>query len=64
MPKDSLSEALFELKERERKSRRKAPKKQRPKRGRPKAFDSFYFFSSILLLLGLALQLVAIALYS
>lgn len=64
MPKDSLSEALFELGDRK---RGKPAKKRRPpkaKRGRPKAFDSFYVFSVFLLALGLGLQLIAILLYS
>ena len=65
MKKDNLSEALFELKDRERKQRPKAqPGKQRIKRGRPKAFDSFHLFSTFLLAMGLALQIVAIVLYS
>lgn len=64
MPKDSLSDALFELGDRKRGKPAKAPRAPKPKRGRPKAFDSFYVFSTFLLALGLGLQVVAILLYS
>ncbi|MDQ8204236.1 hypothetical protein [Pelagicoccus sp. SDUM812003] len=65
MKKDNLNEALFELKDRERgKKPKPSAKKPRVKRGRPKAFDSFYVFSTFLLAMGLALQVLAIVLYS
>lgn len=68
MAKDSLSEALFELKDKSRRSgmgdRTKRPRKKRLPRGRPKAFDSFYLFAQILLGLALILQLVAFFVYA
>ncbi len=70
MAKDSLTSALFELKERERRTRTRNGRRNRPnaatrpRRGRPKAFDSFYVFSITLLLFTLALQFVAIWLYA
>ena len=68
MPKDSLTDAIFELKERDRRTHRKLPRQvarpNRPKRGRPKAFDSFYLFSLILLGLALILQVVAFILHA
>ncbi len=66
MPKDSLSEALFELKDRERKKSKAAPRPAppRPQRGRPKAFDAFYLFAQILLGMSVIAQLVVVALFA
>lgn len=65
MAKDNLSGALFGLKEVEKKrSPNKALKKRPAKRGRPKAFDPFYLLCTILVVLAIALQLVAVALYA
>ncbi len=69
MAKDSLADAIFELKDRDRKAKKARRKKQHvalKKVGteRPKAFDSFHFFSLMLLAFGIALQFVALALYA
>jgi len=66
MPKDSLSEALFKLKDEKRKRnpRRARPKPVKVRRGRPKAFDPFYLLCTILLVLSLALQVIALAVYA
>ncbi|MBK1879511.1 hypothetical protein [Pelagicoccus mobilis] len=65
MAKDNLTNALTGLNQVEKKrSPQKHQKKRRAKRGRPKAFDPFYMFCSILVLLAIGLQFVAIALYS
>ena len=65
MAKDNLSTALIGLKEIEKKrSPHKAWKKRPKKRGRPKAFDPFYLLCTLLTLLAIGLQLVAIALYA
>ncbi|EDY82706.1 hypothetical protein VDG1235_2329 [Verrucomicrobiia bacterium DG1235] len=65
MAKEDLSDALFGLKEVEKKRSPQKPSKRKPaKRGRPKAFDPFYLFCTILLVLGIGLQFVAIALYA
>lgn len=65
MAKDNLSGALIGLKEIEKK---RAPQKSRRpapvRRGRPKAFDPFYLLCTILVLLAIGLQLVAIAMYA
>ncbi len=64
MPKDNLSSALIGLKEIEKKrSPHKAQKRRPAKRGRPKAFDPFYLFCTILTVLAIGLQLVAITVY-
>lgn len=65
MAKDNLSSALIGLKEIEKKrSPHKAKRKRPPKRGRPKAFDPFYLFCTILVVLGIGLQIVVIAIYA
>jgi len=65
MAKDNLTNALTGLKQVERKrSPQKHQKKRRAKRGRPKAFDPFYLLCTLLVVLGIGLQLVAIALYA
>ena len=64
MPKDNLTGALSGLKEIEKKrSPHRSARKRPPKRGRPKAFDPFYLFCTILAVLAIGLQLVAIAVY-
>lgn len=66
MAKDSLSEAIFELKDRERK-RRPAPAARRapnPRRGRPKAFDPFYLFAQTLLGLSVFVQIAVIIIFA
>lgn len=65
MAKDNLTSALTGLKQVEKKrSPHKQSKKRRAKRGRPKAFDPFYLLCTLLVVLGIGLQLVAIALYA
>lgn len=66
MAKDSLNEALFKLKDQKRKEhpRGSRPKPVKVRRGRPKAFDPFYLLCAILLVLSLALQVVALAVYA
>lgn len=66
MAKDSLSEALLKVKDQKRKKgpRKSGPKPVKLRRGRPKAFDPFYLLCTILLVLSLALQVVALAVYA
>lgn len=65
MAKDKLDDALHGLKVIEkRRTATRQPKRIRPKRGRPKAFDPFYLFCIILAALGVALQFLAITVYS
>ncbi|MBD5781001.1 hypothetical protein IEN85_15985 [Pelagicoccus sp. NFK12] len=64
MAKDNLTSALSGLKEIEKKrSPHKSAKKRPAKRGRPKAFDPFYLLCTLLAVLAIGLQLVAIAVY-
>ena len=65
MPKRDLSEAIFEAKDKERaKGTRKARKseaEERPSLFKRRAFDTFYLFCVLLLLLAIVVQLVALA---
>lgn len=64
MAKDNLTGALSGLKEIEKKrSPHKSAKKRPTKRGRPKAFDPFYLGCTILAVLAMGLQLIAITVY-
>ena len=68
MPEETLSGALYSLKDRkpiggpkgapEDTAKRTAPK------AHPRAFDTFYAFGLMLLALGIALQVIAVILYS
>lgn len=65
MAKDNLTSALSGLKQVEKKRSPQKQQKRRPaKRGRPKAFDPFYLLCTLLVVLAIGLQLVAIALYA
>lgn len=65
MAKDNLGTALIGLKEIEKKRSPHKPAKRRPaKRGRPKAFDPFYLLCTLLTVLAVGMQVLAVAVYS
>lgn len=63
MAQDNLTDALSGLKKIEKKRSPQKAKARPAKRGRPKAFDPFYLLCTILSVLAIGLQFVAIGLY-
>ncbi len=68
MPSRDLSNAIFEVKDKKRSSRSKrrsyTPKPQNPTLFKRRAFDTFYLFGVVLLILAIAVQIVALGVYS
>ena len=68
MPNRDLSDAIFEVKDKERASkptrRSYAPKPQNPSLFKRRAFDTFYLFCVTLLVLAIVIQVVALVSYS
>ena len=68
MPKRNLSDAIFEVKDKQRASkpasRSKDNKLQNPSLIKGRAFDTFYLFGFALLVLAIIVQIVALVTYS